>query len=365
MDNHPQPNNDLDGHPTPPNSKDDIVEEDDLGAGSGLIGKENKDESKDTKGEHPDRDRDPPQEPNEGQGDGSPPPPTPNRLVEILVPTSGPSNGGTTAVSGTTRAELIGKKYEPKKIMERKAVASNMYNFITVNGVKVENSKMLRKDNNMKTTPNRKKMLKKNNKKLTTTTPPVNKISEYFSRRDNTNLKTTPVKTAVKRYEVRCTEGEESNDNTEDRKVVTGRHDKSCEYFEDETKTTFSTITPKKNMVKKKIEELLLLTKNDNKCLIGSGRCAKHNTRVTRVIEKKRVSTVNKDGSISWKMCEVAILSCPAVSTGASSVSSDCLYTELSATNKRQRTLLPEECNQLALSTTKKNEVEDLPLDND
>ena len=89
------------------------------------------------------------------------------------------------------------------------------------------------------------------------------------------------------------------------------------------TKKTFGNITQKKNSIKKKIDDIKHLTENDNKCLIGSGRCAKHNTRVNRVIENRRVSTVNKDGSVSWKMCEVTILSCPAVQAGASTVSSD------------------------------------------
>ena len=96
---------------------------------------------------------------------------------------------------------------------------------------------------------------------------------------------------------------------------------------------------------------------------MGSGRCAKHNTRVNRVIEMKRVSTVSKDGSVSWKMCEVATLSCPAVIAGASTVSSDCLYNKMSATNKRPRILLNNDCNQSSLSTTKKRENDDLPLD--
>ena len=57
------------------------------------------------------------------------------------------------------------------------------------------------------------------------------------------------------------------------------------------------------------------------KCLIGSGGCANHNTRVVRVVEQKKTSVVNKDGSIGWRMCEAVILACPVGSKNTSAVS--------------------------------------------
>ena len=83
------------------------------------------------------------------------------------------------------------------------------------------------------------------------------------------------------------------------------------------------------------------MTSDGDKCLIGSGRCAKHNTRVVRVVKEKRVSVVNKDGTVGWKMCEVTTLACPAVNPGRTCVtrSNDCLSDEKGGamTNKRAR----------------------------
>ena len=65
-----------------------------------------------------------------------------------------------------------------------------------------------------------------------------------------------------------------------------------------ETKKTFSAVKPKKNEVKKKIELFSKISKDGDNCLIGSGRCATHNTKVMRVMVKKRVSVQYKDGSV-------------------------------------------------------------------
>ena len=46
--------------------------------------------------------------------------------------------------------------------------------------------------------------------------------------------------------------------------------------------------------------------------MIGSGRCGQHNVKLVRSITKKKMSNVNKDGTVSWQMREVTILRCPA-----------------------------------------------------
>ena len=77
----------------------------------------------------------------------------------------------------------------------------------------------------------------------------------------------------------------------------------------------------------------------------------------------KRVSVVNKDGSVNWKMCEVTTLACPAARPGHRADSNDCLYTEKGGANKRARIFMNDENNQLDLSTTVKEGNDDLPLD--
>ena len=81
------------------------------------------------------------------------------------------------------------------------------------------------------------------------------------------------------------------------------------------------------------------------------------------MVNMKRVSVTDKDGTVKWKMCEVTTLSCPAVRPGRSAVRDDCLYTEMGGANKRARLLRNDENNQLDLSTQVKNEDDDLPLD--
>ena len=46
-------------------------------------------------------------------------------------------------------------------------------------------------------------------------------------------------------------------------------------------------------------------------CVIGSGRCSKHNTKLVRGVKMKKVSCIDKNGKVSWLMREVASLTCP------------------------------------------------------
>ena len=46
-------------------------------------------------------------------------------------------------------------------------------------------------------------------------------------------------------------------------------------------------------------------------CILGSGRCAQHNTKLKRQIVKNRVSVVDKTGNVAWQIREGTILVCP------------------------------------------------------
>ena len=134
------------------------------------------------------------------------------------------------------------------------------------------------------------------------------------------------------------------------------------------TKKTFADIGPGNKSVKKKIENFAQMTADSDKCLIGSGRCANHNTRVQRVMKNKRVSVVNKDGTIGWKTCEVNALVCPAVNSGKSKVavggSSLSDEREGISTNKKARIFIKNVNNQPDLSPAVMKESEHIPLDN-
>ena len=61
----------------------------------------------------------------------------------------------------------------------------------------------------------------------------------------------------------------------------------------------------------KKIEMFQKLAQGEE-CMIGSGRCGSHNTKLVKDITVKRVSEVNNDNVVSWVMRDVITLVCPA-----------------------------------------------------
>ena len=63
-------------------------------------------------------------------------------------------------------------------------------------------------------------------------------------------------------------------------------------------------------------------------CLIGSGRCGSHNTKLVKNITVKRVSVVNEDDVVSWVMRDVITLVCPAARHTREDRLGDCLSGE-------------------------------------
>ena len=83
--------------------------------------------------------------------------------------------------------------------------------------------------------------------------------------------------------------------------------------------------------------------------MIGSGRCGQHNVKLVRSITKKKMSNVNKDGTVSWQMREVTILRCPAAQpAGSVSKVSAIAPPHLSetGTNKKQRISVSDDVDQ-------------------
>ena len=80
-------------------------------------------------------------------------------------------------------------------------------------------------------------------------------------------------------------------------------------------KKTFSNIAA--TSVKTTIEKFQKFSR-PGECVIGSGRCGQHNVKLVRSVTKKRMSNMNKDGTISWTMTEVTILRCPATQPAGS-----------------------------------------------
>ena len=78
---------------------------------------------------------------------------------------------------------------------------------------------------------------------------------------------------------------------------------------------------------------------------------------MVRVVEHKKTSVVNKDGSIGWRMCEAVILACPVGSRNTSAVSDMNLSDNKDViANKRARVNNIFKDSQSDLSTVEKNE---------
>ena len=286
--------------------------EDDLGgyqrlySGQGVLSNE---------GVNPYRENVVPSEPNIGCMDGHPPPSIPIRLVESPLPSEKADGGGDMIVPSTSRAGNCTVKQKTNEVLERRTFVNSIRGYITVNGVRLQDSQMTMREDKVKKTPVRKVKKDDKAKKSVRTTPSVNRISNYFSKKeDDVSGKMTLVKTAIVNYEARTSQLEGGVKEQGDKVINHGRQGMNID--DKETKTTFNTIGTKKIDVKKKIEEFHRISNKNDRCIIGSGRCATHNTKVMRVMVKKRVSVKNIDGSVGWQMCEGTTLTCPAVYQG-------------------------------------------------
>ena len=82
----------------------------------------------------------------------------------------------------------------------------------------------------------------------------------------------------------------------------------------DRKKTTFDNIIEATGdrSIKDKIKSFDNAMRGEEwKCVMGSGRCASHNTKLERKIKEKRVSIIDKSGKVGWTTREVTILTCP------------------------------------------------------
>ena len=80
--------------------------------------------------------------------------------------------------------------------------------------------------------------------------------------------------------------------------------------FQDLKKTTFGTKN-KKVAVKESIKMFQDLSKGED-CIIGSGRCSRHNVRLVKTVKEKKVSVIDVSGRVKWQMREAIIYACPS-----------------------------------------------------
>ena len=190
------------------------------------------------------------------------------------------------------------------------------HQYIKVKGVVLTDKQMKGMNDKGKTTSTKKNRKRGTWKNTPTPMPSMNNILNYFGRKKTEEGKMTPLKTTVTSDNPRTAERTTPIDSEDDLMVRKLRK----KNFEITTKKTFTTIGNGKNSVKKKIENYTQLARDSKNCLIGSGMCAKHNTRVQRVVKSKKMSVISKDGTVGWRFCDVTDLVCPAANSGASQV---------------------------------------------
>ena len=280
--------------------------------------------------------------------------PNTSRLVRLA------SSGDNKAVSGTTRAVNSIAVGRCDQVKQDDCGGRSLLNYITVKGVKLDKKKMVAGD--------KKKMnVQTNNKKK--------------KNNENEMMKPVPSSGGIKRYLVRKHEDNDdiqasTSDDSErmrkisplEKNIPSQKEDRSVrgmvtkfEKLPKDMKKTFTSVGENARGISKKINEFNNLSETNGKCLIGSGRCASHNTRVVRVVQHKKTSVVNKDGSIGWKMCEAVILACPVGSKNTSAVSNMNLSdNEDVIANKRARVNVIIDVSQSDLSKLEKEEACDV-----
>ena len=221
---------------------------------------------------------------------------------------------------------------------------------ITVRGVSLEKIMMKKKVKEDKKTPSRGKKTLTDQKMVTPTTPSINKITNYLSKKKTGSGDTG---TGVVMEDKKTVEtAQKITRSVEDKKTPDTIVKKALKKFETkETKLTF--ITPsKKTHVMKKIDNFQKLARGEE-CVLGSGRCGSHNCKLVRSVALKKMSVVNKDGSLGWTRREVTTLACPYaaqskdISTGSSASGG-----EVTSTNKKARISVvsadqPRSCTQI------------------
>ena len=157
---------------------------------------------------------------------------------------------------------------------------------------------------------------KKRIKNESTPTPPVVKITKYF-------VKNT---TSASKLDVENKEGDlctppalknlsvVANDEENIQKITKNQN----QVKKEKLKTTFgSNIEGARTKIKERIKSFEKFNSPDE-CVLGSGMCATHNTKLIRIMKERKVSCVDKCGQISWVMKEVAALVCPKSGYSAS-----------------------------------------------
>ena len=304
----------------------------------------------------------------------TPPPKPPREMVmEACHPDSlsreSPLLDNTADKTGLSRVSDCNVRGEHHKNTEDKKFAGNTKRGITINGIEIMKYMNMKSQEAAKNTPTRKKKENKGTKKIVNTTPSIvgkNSIMKYVVRG------TTGAEEERNKNKNNSEPG--NSKNTPEDKIITmdttNNEKVSADGSTKTTKTTFNTIKNPRVSVSDNIKEFEDLARGGD-CIIGGGYCVKHNEKLVREIKTRRMSTIDKNGVLSWSMGEVTILACPvktrqAGSMRATTTTTSVLTSELSeggTANKRQRFIDRNEVNQPTEGNPGRRASSDILLD--
>ena len=239
--------------------------------------------------------------------------------VDMVPDTTGESHSLSVVKPGTepvqTRARNPTDRGGTDVSEESNPVRNTRTGQITVNGVNLMTLKKLKKPPVTKGNRPSDTKKKDNKKKNEMTVPSSGKITNYMVRKkgneeeENSRLKTDNKEDNSKIEDK--TNVEENKREEEKKRKLIGRKIPSVREDSKVKKTTFSPVQKtQKYSVKDNILRFQRLADRDE-CVVGSGRCSTHNTRLIRSVIRKKVSEVDSQSQIAWPIREVCILACP------------------------------------------------------
>ena len=203
-------------------------------------------------------------------------------------------------VRNSTDSRILGDQLEDDKFVD------NTPHCITVNGRRLSYPRSIGKMNVKKIGQEDKRNTPKRRKKTLETQPSSGQIWKYLTvtkKKDSDQEYRKIQEDNTPGMEDKNTEREEGKNKKKD------LHEKGVETKEfNKGKTTFKPMNTVK--VKENIKMFQKLSMGEN-CVIGSGRCSRHNVKLVRGVVMKKVSCIDKNGKLSWLMREVTNLSCP------------------------------------------------------
>ena len=244
----------------------------------------------------------PPRSVNPPQSDGGQVPDTAGEVYSV-------STTGVKTCTGNTRAINGNDNISIEEIVQRGEFDNKKTGRVTVNGVNLMLLQKMKKDSvKMKSVAGRNSP-RGRKKKIEDETPSSERISNYFTRMnkdDREGRRPDDKMIVTETSSVEDKEGTRRKTIAKDRKKeAVGKKPRE----EDLRKTTFE-VKKKQPTMKEHIQMFEKLSA-EVECVIGSGRCSSHNTKLVRSVVKRKVCNVDADGRITWPMGEAVIFACP------------------------------------------------------